>query len=248
MGNEKKNAKEKGIEERNRLCEGKSEERIGENGGSYASDLQQESPGSRVTEQDFIYGTEARTENGKKHTIEDYYALPDDLRVELIDGEFFIMNAPTSFHQLAAGEVYRQIQNFIRENKGKCMAFISPVDVRLDCDDYTMVQPDVIIVCDREKIERWGIMGAPDFVLEVLSPSTSRKDSVLKFKKYINAGVKEYWMIDPDAMKLIVINLTEHSEQTPEIYGLTGKVPINLYEGRLQIDLDIVGELIREFS
>lgn len=160
---------------------------------------------------------------GKNHTLDDYYALPDDLRVELIDGKFFVMESPTSFHQLAAGEIYYQIQNSLKENKGDCMAFISPVDVRLDCDDRTMVEPDVIIVCDRKKIERWGIMGAPDFVLEVLSPSTSRKDSVLKLKKYINVGVKEYWMIDPRSMKLVVFNLTERAEYNPEIYGLTGK-------------------------
>lgn len=185
---------------------------------------------------------------GENHTLDDYYALPDDLRVELIDGKFFIMEVPTSFHQLAAGEIHRQIQNFIVEEKGKCLSFISPVDVRLDCDDRTMVQPDVIIVCDRDKIRRWGIMGAPDFVLEVLSPSTSRKDSVLKLKKYLAAGVKEYWLLDPEAMKLTVFSLAQRAEKNPEIYELAGKVPVALYDGRLQIDLDMVGELIREFS
>ena len=110
-------------------------------------------------------------ENGK-YTIEDYYALPEEERVELIDGNFFEMKSPNPFHQIAAGEISRQIQNFIQKNKGKCVAFNAPIDVRLDCDDDTMVQPDVVIVCDRGKMKSWGILGAPEFVLEVLSAST----------------------------------------------------------------------------
>lgn len=87
-----------------------------------------------------------------EYTLDDYYAWPEDERIELIDGVIYNKSAPTSTHQGAAGEIYRQIANFIIENKGKCKPFVSPIDVQLDCDNKTMVQPDVIIVCDRDKI------------------------------------------------------------------------------------------------
>ena len=94
------------------------------------------------------------------------------------------MAAPTTFHQLMAGELYRQIANFIVDQGGDCTPFISPVDVQLDNDEKTMIQPDVIIICDAEQIIRRNIVGAPDFVLEVISPGTKRRDHVIKLSKY----------------------------------------------------------------
>lgn len=179
-----------------------------------------------------------------EYTLEDYYALPNDKRVELIDGVFYDMSAPAFDHQIIAGEVYRQIANFIYANKGNCIPMMSPIDVRLDCDDKTMVQPDVLILCDKSKKRCWGIMGAPDFVLEVLSPSTKNKDCLKKLEKYVSAGVKEYWMIDPENQKLIVYRFEQ--EVYPAIYGLEGKVDIGIYEGKLQINLDLVREMIEE--
>lgn len=181
----------------------------------------------------------------QEYTVKDYYALPDERRVELIDGVFYDMSAPSFVHQGIAGEVYFQIAGFIKANKGECVVRMAPVDVRLDCDNRTMVQPDVLILCDRSKIMRWGIMGAPDFVLEVLSPSTKRKDCMKKLTKYMEAGVREYWMIDPDKRKLIVYQF--EAELYPAVYGLTGKVPVGIYEGRLLIDLDQVAEAIEEY-
>ena len=101
------------------------------------------------------------------YTVEDYQNLPEERRVELIDGYFYDIAAPTPVHQLIAGEVYRQIANFIQGKSGDCIPFISPIDVQLDCDEKTMVQPDVVILCQKEKLKKWGIYGAPDFVLEV---------------------------------------------------------------------------------
>ena len=122
---------------------------------------------------------------------------------------------------------------------------MSPVDVRLDCDDKTMVQPDVVLLCDQGKIMKWGIMGAPDFVLEVLSASTKRKDCIKKLDKYMEAGVKEYWMIDPYQRKLIVYEFEK--ESYPAVYGLGGQVPLGLFEGKLLIDMDLIGDMVQDY-
>lgn len=179
------------------------------------------------------------------YTTEDYYALPDDRRVELIDGVFYDMSAPGFVHQGVAGEIYYQIASFIRKRKGECVVRMAPVDVRLNCDNGTMVQPDVMIVCDRSKIKQWGIMGAPDFIVEVLSPSTRKKDSFKKLDKYMEAGVREYWMVDPKGKRLIIYDF--ESELYPVVCGLSGKVPVGIYRGELEIDLDMVAETIEDY-
>lgn len=166
------------------------------------------------------------------YTIEDYRALPDDQRVELIDGYFYDMAAPTTFHQLIAGEVYRQIANYIMDQGGACTVFISPVDVQLDNDEHTMVQPDVAIVCNPDQIVRSNVLGAPDFVLEVISPGTKRKDYTLKLKKYENAGVREYWLVDP-YQKVVLVYFFADDLQCPKIYPIDADIPIGIYEGRL---------------
>ena len=164
----------------------------------------------------------------------DYYALPDEQRVELIDGYFYDMSAPTFGHQSIGGEIHRQIANYILEHKGNCRPFIAPVDVQLDCDNKTMVQPDVGIICDPSKIKKFGIYGAPDFLVEVISPSTKRKDYTLKLSKYMNAGVREYWIMDYAQRKLLVYFF--ESEACPVIYGLDQPVPVGIYHGELTID------------
>ena len=179
------------------------------------------------------------------YTIKDYYALPEDKRVELIDGVFYDMSAPSFVHQRIGGELYRQIANFIFENKGSCIPLMAPVDVRLDLDDRTMVQPDVVILCDQNKIMKWGIMGAPDFVAEVLSPSTQRKDCIKKLDKYMEAGVKEYWMIDPYKRKLIVYEFER--ESYPAVYGLSGQVPVGIFGGGLVVDMGLIGDMVWDY-
>ncbi len=216
-------------------------------GSGAESDLSRDS--RLVRETSSSYGALHAEEPVKKqqgtYTLADYYALPEDQRVELIDGVFYDMTAPSTFHQILAGEAYRQISNYIQTHKGRCIPFISPVDVQLDCDDKTMVEPDVAIVCDKGKIIRRCIMGAPDFVLEVISPGTRRKDYTTKMMKYMNAGVREYWVVDPDK-QMIFVYFFESESCCPGIFALDADVPVHIYDGALVINLASVLEWIPE--
>ena len=179
---------------------------------------------------------------GRLHTIDDYMALPEECRVELIDGVFYDMASPVSVHQAIAGWIHSQFLSFVRQNKGICYPFIAPLDVQLDQDEYTVVQPDVMILCDRDKLKNGRIFGAPDFILEVLSPSTRKKDMSLKLEKYIQAGVREYWLLDPDKKQLLQHDL-EHLS-FPVIYGEESEVPVLVWDGKCKISLkDMYSEI-----
>lgn len=183
----------------------------------------------RVCEVAPFYGSKEQ-----KYTIEDYYALPEDKWVELIDGVFYDMTAPATVHQIVSMEMTYQIMSFVKKNKGKCIPLAAPVDVQLDKDEYTMLQPDVLIVCDRDKVERRCVYGAPDFVVEILSPSTRKKDCGKKLAKYMEAGVREYWIVDSDHEKIVVYPLEQ--EELPVVYGFQDKIPVRIYDGKLEID------------
>ncbi|MCM1570027.1 MAG: Uma2 family endonuclease [Roseburia sp.] len=190
---------------------------------------------------------ERAAEEASGYTLRDYYELPEERRVELIDGEFYDMSAPSLIHQDVGGELYRQISNFIRQNQGDCKVFLSPVDVQLDRDDRTMLEPDLVLLCDRSKIIRRCVYGAPDFVVEILSPDSKRRDAIIKLRKYQEAGVREYWMIDPDKLRLIIYRFEE--DETPVcIQNLEGRVDLGIFHGRLQIDLDMLREIVLEIN
>lgn len=182
------------------------------------------------------------------YTIEDYLALPDEQRVELIDGVFYDMAAPTTPHQLIGGEVYAQLRAFLLEKKGSCIPFVSPVDVRLDRDERTMVQPDVCVVCDPSKIMRRGIDGAPDLVVEIFSPSTKMKDLLIKLGKYLRAGVREYWMVDPDQKAVTRVLFEEPSGEYTEgdlkmeTFPFEKPVPVGIFGDVCVIDFGEIAE------
>ena len=209
----------------------------------YTTDNNEEKTRELREEPAIIYGSGKKVDlehfNGKEqgeYTLEDYEALPDDVRVELIDGHFYYMEAPTTLHQLIASELHFYIRNYIRKNKGECIPFLAPTDVQLDRDDKTILEPDVFIVCDPKKITEKRIYGNPDFVAEVLSPSTSKKDRFIKAKKYKYAGVKEYWLIDPKRKNVITYTFDENDDDNIAIYSFEDRVPIALYNGKLSID------------
>lgn len=182
------------------------------------------------------------------YTLTDYYALPDEQRVELIDGVFYDMSAPSSPHQLVGGEVHRQISNFLRDRRGTCVPFMAPVDVQLDKDEKTMLQPDVLVVCDRSIITRRCIVGAPDFVMEVLSPSTMKKDIIIKLMKYWHAGVREYWMVDMEdetvTKMLFLPPGAEDGRREPfhRVYNFDEPVPVGIFQDHLSINFREVQE------
>ncbi|MCQ2510521.1 MAG: Uma2 family endonuclease [Lachnospiraceae bacterium] len=179
------------------------------------------------------YGISAQEKTS--YTLEDYLALPEEERVELIDGQFYDMAAPTSVHQAIGGYIHSVLLSHVLEKKGPCMPMISPVDVQLDCDDKTVVQPDVMIICDRSKFQNGRVFGAPEFLVEVLSPSTRKKDMQLKLYKYANAGVKEYWMVDP-VKKYVVVYDMENLD-LPKLYSFEEQVPVGIWDGECRIDL-----------
>ncbi len=182
------------------------------------------------------YGVTLPYDRQGTYTIADRETIPDDIRTELIDGVLYDMASPSSFHQMIAGLVHHQLLSFIEANNGSCIPFIAPMDVQLDRDEKTMVQPDVLIVCDQDIITGRNIYGAPDFVLEVISPSTSRKDHLLKLHKYENAGVKEYWIVDP-YQRLVMVYFFEDAMKCPQIYPITAPIPVNVYQGEAVINL-----------
>ena len=167
------------------------------------------------------------------HCYGDYLTWPGDIRYELIDGIAYAMSpAPDLAHQDVVGEIYRQAANILA---GKpCRAFIAPVDVRLPKQDEadervdTVVHPDVMVVCDSSKLDRRGIRGAPDWIVEVLSPSTSGHDQIKKRNIYERHGVREYWLIHPIDRVLTVYSLVNAEYGKPEIYELRGETRVNV--------------------
>ncbi|XCP86407.1 Uma2 family endonuclease [Roseburia hominis] len=180
------------------------------------------------------------------YTLEDYDALPDDVRAELIDGQFFVMDAPFLEHQVVSGALYFAMQQYIREKKGTCFVLTAPVGVQIDCDEKTVVQPDILIICDRKKMIKRGIIGAPDLIVEILSESTRKKDMGIKLRKYRDAGVREYWMVDIRHRQVIVYYFEK--DENPIIYGFEVKVPVGIYDGELEIDFEEIKERLELIS
>lgn len=189
---------------------------------------------SRLREPQVAYG---RKKNPGEFTLQDYYALPEDVRTELIDGVIYDMAAPALYHQSIAAELTTVFRNYIHGKDGQCLALSGPVDVQLNCDDKTMVQPDVLIVCDPDKIRKHVVFGAPDFVVEILSPSTKEKDRTLKLRKYREAGVREYWIVDPDREEVEVYLFQDPELITlPRVYRFQDIIPVGIYGGDCRVD------------
>ena len=168
----------------------------------------------------------------QKHCYGDYLTWPDNVRYELLDGEAYLMEpAPDLVHQDVTGEMYFQVMRALRNKP--CLPFIAPVDVRLPKHDEadeaidTVVQPDVLVVCDPSKLDRRGVRGAPDWVVEVLSPSTAGHDQIKKLKIYERHGVREYWLVHPIDRVLTIYRLQDNAYGKPEIVELQGSTAVS---------------------
>lgn len=161
-------------------------------------------------------------------TIEDIYNLPEDVRAELIDGEIYMMASPNRSHQRVIAGVFNAIYNHIKTHGGSCEANVAPFAVFLFNDDYNYVEPDITVVCDPDKLDNKGCHGAPDWMIEVISPSSRSRDCLLKLRKYEQAGVREYWVIDPERADITVYHF-----ETGEVerYGFGDQVPSLVCEG-----------------
>lgn len=161
------------------------------------------------------------------HTIEEIYALPEGQRAELIDGELYMMATPSTIHQTLVTELLVTIANYIKSKNGNCKVF-TPLGIFLHNDDSTYLEPDITVICEKEKIDNKGCHGAPDWVIEIVSPSSKKLDYVIKLGEYQRAGVREYWIVDP-LKKVIMVYQLEKSE-APVIYRFEDQVPAGIYD------------------
>lgn len=180
-----------------------------------------------------------------EYTLDDYYALPDERRVELIDGVFYDMSAPAVIHQKILGELFILFRECMDAHGGECEVYLSPCDVRLDCDNKTMVQPDLLVICGPYDLDAKRFEGAPDLALEIISPSTRSKDMLLKLYKYQNAGVKEYWIVDPDRETVMVYDFRDDNFY-PEKYDFDSVIPIHISDGQCSIDFSRVNRALKK--
>ena len=173
---------------------------------------------------------EAQVDYNRKYTYSDYLEWDDDVRYELIDGVPYALSAPTVRHQEMLGHVFAQLYNFL---KGKqCKVYLAPFDVRLNAAtlDDTVVQPDIVVICDNSIMMKTGCKGGPDMAIEILSPSTSHMDRNIKFIKYLQAGVREYWVIDPDT-KTLVVHILRDGDYVARIFIDEDAIPVHVLDG-----------------
>lgn len=166
-------------------------------------------------------------------TTEYIYSLPDGKRTELIDGVIYDMALPTFRHQNIIFSLARKIADYIEDKKGICKVVLAPFAVFLNNDNKTYVEPDISVICDKSKIDNYGCNGAPDWIIEIVSPSTKQNDYGIKLFKYCNAGVREYWIVDPIKNRITVYNF--ENETNVEEYTFADKVKAGIYED-LEID------------
>lgn len=162
------------------------------------------------------------------YTIDDIYALPDGERAELIDGKIYYMAPPNTEHQRLVSDLHYQIKDFIKRNNGECEVFPAPFAVFLNENDKNYVEPDISVICDKNKITDKGCNGAPDWVIEIVSPSSRQMDYYKKLFKYRTAGVREYWIADPIKEMVMVYKF---EKETMEQYSFGDDVPVGIYDG-----------------
>ena len=167
-------------------------------------------------------------------TAEDYWNLPEGERAELIDGQLYALASPSRIHQEIIIELTYHFQHYIKSIKGNCKIYAAPFAVNLNANDQTFVEPDISVICDPDKLSDRGCEGAPDLVIEVVSPSSRRMDYIRKMALYADAGVREYWIVDPATEQTTLYRFEE--TDAPAIIPFNQDIPVGIYKN-LQINI-----------
>lgn len=162
------------------------------------------------------------------YTLDDIYALLEGERAELIDGKIYYIAPPNTRHQTLVMDLSYQIKDYIKRNNGECNVFPAPFAVFLNENDQNYVEPDISVICDKNKIMDKGCNGVPDWVIEIVSPSSKQMDYFKKLFKYGTAGVREYWVVDPERELVTICNFERDSM---EEFAFDKDIPVGIYEG-----------------
>ena len=167
-------------------------------------------------------------EREETYTIEDIYALPDGKRAELIDGQIYVMAPPSTKHQRILNFLNTEINLYIRKNSGTCEVFPAPFAVFLSENGKNYVEPDISVICDKSKITEKGCHGAPDWIIEIVSPGSKQMDYYTKLFQYRISGIREYWIVDPERETVTVYCF---EKETMEQYPFSATIPAGIYGG-----------------
>ena len=174
-------------------------------------------------------------------TLEQYEALPEDRRVEVFEGVVYDMASPSPIHQTISTELTTILNTYIKNKKSSCKVFHAPFDVKLDDNPLTIIQPDLMIVCDMDKLDEKRYNGAPDFIIEIVSPGNPSDDYIRKLYYYKNYGVCEYWIVDP-RRKTVTVNYFEENKLSIQ-YSFESTIKVNIYDD-LYINFSEIAELL----
>ena len=183
--------------------------------------------------------------DNKIYTYDDYLKFTDDKPVEIIDGRISAMSpAPSRIHQKILMDIAYEIKNYIKINNGECEVYPAPFDVVLKNEDENVssskniVQPDISVICDKNKLTDKGCIGSPDMIVEIVSPYNPSNDYIRKLSLYEQFKVREYWIVNPMEKNILVYTLTDNGYAAPKIYSFNDKVKVNIYND-LEIDFKL---------
>ena len=174
-------------------------------------------------------------------TLEQYEALPDEKRMEVFDGIVYDMASPSQIHQSIYMQLSTVINNYILRKKGPCSIFSAPFDVKLSDSPLIIVQPDIMVVCDKNKLDEKRCNGAPDFIIEIVSPANPSDDYIRKLYYYKNYEVREYWIVDP-RRKVITVNYFENNIVSVQ-YPFDSVIKVNIFDDLL-INFSDIADLL----
>lgn len=162
------------------------------------------------------------------YTEADYYALPEDVRAELIDGQFYYQAAPSRIHQKLLMELAGTIRDYLKSKGSPCEIYPAPFAVKLRADKKNIVEPDISVICDHSKLTDRGCTGAPDWIVEIVSPGNSSHDYIRKLNLYADAGVREYWIVNPMEQTIFVYHFEKDNFKAIP-YTFQDKIKVNIY-------------------